>query len=138
MRELKFRVWDGEQMVSPDYIDRDGVAHWMRNCSPRCSKEVMQFTGLRDRYGKEIYEGDITLIRGEAGEVYTFVVKAGVARRDMASGWTVDIPSFYFESIKTGFQAFPIVKNYCGKHDLKLMSIIGNIKENTELLENAK
>lgn len=58
MREIKFRVWNGEAMVSPDYIDRNGIAHWKENSIPQSSGELMQYTGLKDKKGKEIYEGD--------------------------------------------------------------------------------
>ena len=59
MREIKFRVWNGECMISPDYIDREGVAHWHENSIPESSKELMQYTGLKDKKGNEIFEGDI-------------------------------------------------------------------------------
>ena len=59
MREIKFRVWNGEEMISPDYIDRKGIAHWKENSIPTSSKTIMQYTGLKDKNGKEIYEGDI-------------------------------------------------------------------------------
>lgn len=63
-REIKFRAWDGEQMVSPDYIDRKGRGHWKSDSVPICTgvnapDALMQFTGLHDAEGKEIYEGDI-------------------------------------------------------------------------------
>lgn len=57
-REIKFRVWNGEQMVSPDYIDREGVAHWKENSIPSVSYQIMQYTGLKDKNGNEIYQGD--------------------------------------------------------------------------------
>ena len=59
MRVIKFRVWDGENMISPDTIDRHGVARWITDSIPNMSKKLMQFTGLHDKNGKEIYEGDI-------------------------------------------------------------------------------
>ena len=59
MRTLKFRAWTGEQMVSPDYIARDSVAFWKENNIPTSSDKVMQFTGLLDKNGKEVFEGDI-------------------------------------------------------------------------------
>lgn len=58
MRILKFRVWNGEQMVCPDYIDRNGRAWWKENSIPTSSDKVMQFTGLHDKNGREIWEGD--------------------------------------------------------------------------------
>jgi hypothetical protein len=59
MRPIKFRVWNGEDMISPDRIDRDGTAWWKENSIPTCSKELMQFTGLLDKNGVEIWEGDV-------------------------------------------------------------------------------
>ena len=59
MREIKFRAWDGEQMVSPDYISRDGRAHWKADSIPTSTDKVMQYTGLRDKNGVMIFEGDV-------------------------------------------------------------------------------
>ena len=56
---IKVRVWNGEAMISPDYIDRNGVAHWKENSIPESSKDTLLFTGLLDKNGKEIFEGDI-------------------------------------------------------------------------------
>lgn len=58
-RELKFRAWNGEEMISPDYIDRNGRAFWKENSIPTYSDNVMQWTGLKDRHLNDIYEGDI-------------------------------------------------------------------------------
>jgi len=66
-REIKFRAWDGLKIIYPD---SDG---WFNNCKfanetilQTCrldialkNLEVMQFTGLLDKNGKEIFEGDI-------------------------------------------------------------------------------
>ncbi len=52
MRTIKFRYWDKEKkmMFLPDTISN---AVWNED------KPLMQFTGLLDKNGKEIYEGDI-------------------------------------------------------------------------------
>ena len=58
-REIKFRAWNGEQMISPDYISRSGTGFWTENSIPSYSTELMQFTGLRDKNEVDIYEGDV-------------------------------------------------------------------------------
>jgi hypothetical protein len=60
-REIKFRVWDkvtSKMYCWPihlsSYLDTNGE---VENCY--C---LQQYTGLKDRNGKEIYEGDIILL----------------------------------------------------------------------------
>ncbi len=61
---FKFRVWNGEQMVSPDYITRDGCAHWKEDSIPNSSNKLMQCTGIKDMEGNLVYEGDVIQVRG--------------------------------------------------------------------------
>jgi uncharacterized phage protein (TIGR01671 family) len=70
-RELKFRVWDGERMIF--LSDLSIGLKKSKKISPYAyfatdtfgshvklgHHELMQFTGLLDKNGKEIYEGDI-------------------------------------------------------------------------------
>lgn len=54
MREIKFRVWNTnlKRWVHPTYQ--------ITNCIPSSeANKPMQYTGLKDKNGKEIYESDI-------------------------------------------------------------------------------
>lgn len=97
---------------------------------------VGQYIGMSDKNAIKIFDGDIGEIKTQSGRVERFVVKWGIHRRDMASGWTVDIPGFCFYI--DGFPSFPIANNYLNGHDLDIIQIIGTIHTHPELLTTVK
>lgn len=141
MREIRFRFWDKEGAVMLDWLtvrqtafNRDDL-HLMYDVmgtDPNIIK--MQFTGLLDKNGTDIYESDIIELPLETGERINVICRFGTVQRKMDTGWLVDITGFYFQR-SDGLNSFPIANNYAGKHDLELFEVIGDIHSNPELLK---
>jgi uncharacterized phage protein (TIGR01671 family) len=122
-RQLKFRVWDKKYKEFVHWTDAshdDGVMSGIFNLNtiPQFSHCILlQFTGLKDCQGKDIYEGDIVewQFRGNWIIVYQGYRFCG---KD-ATGFCV------------GFQD-KILFDQTANH--QLVKVIGNIYENPELI----
>ena len=145
-RELKFRAWDEEEsemFYSNMYQDKTSMAFGLGNFLKECSDvevedTLMQFTGRKDVNNKEIYEGDIIIMKdypfyGNAEVITDSNQKCDELNYVGIVEWDVYIG--YFLNLK------PISKRVrggaCGStlQDYDEMIIIGNIYENPELLE---
>lgn len=136
MREIKFRAWNnnGKCMVTSPVGVATIISRFIRDFRPTSTgfgsrqSEVtpedyipMQFTGLKDKHGKEIYEGDILNYPRE--------------EQVISVRWSSD-----------GYWAFYEHRGFddgVGRGDWRLTTgislnseVIGNIYENPELLED--
>lgn len=125
MRQIKFRAWDFEIRKMIDHISLspriDEAIYGWGNNDVATSLYLMQYTGLKDKNGKEIYEGDIVDWDGDQ-----FEIKYGIQLVDAFEGIGFNLWSFYGRSEDIG-------------KAIRLQSaieVIGNIYENPELLKN--
>lgn len=144
MREIKFRIYDKENkvMTHPDgyvldsswfgvttehYLDDSGVADL-----PHSERQfaLMQFTGLKDKNGKEIYEGDIFKYEKHPSYLLDSFISSFVWGNEFGCfGYNVNA-----EIIGELFSPLSIHDEL--QHDfLNHIEIIGNIYENPELIK---
>lgn len=124
----KFRAWDSWRkrmsVVDRIYIDTEGVrlyddfGEYWRDFR---DVKLMQSTGLKDKNGKEIFEGDILACKTD-DEVINLNVF-----------WDEEHALFMFESKKYNEQE-PLAELV--ENNTYPFEIIGNIYENRELLED--
>lgn len=150
MRDIRFRAWDKESKTMITPIMGIGLLNfWGRVYEESYSPEglhgqlidrgwlLMQFTGLKDKNGKEIYEGDIVkiLVRDWAGcdgchESPQEHMESIANRLVVAFHKGEFVMSKYSKKYdQTYYQRF----DYGGVKDI--FEVIGNIYENPELIE---
>jgi uncharacterized phage protein (TIGR01671 family) len=120
-REIKFRAWIKNKKKMVYGKDATSSAHFTDSFKYRKNEvELMQYTGLKDKNGVEIYEGDIIVgTYKDMGIDTGSVVFKGC-------GFKVEIPN-------VGDDELVDWERYSDS-----IEVIGNIYENPELLEGEK
>jgi uncharacterized phage protein (TIGR01671 family) len=129
MREFKFRAWDENKMyyqvrcggmfddiptAPTTWSEKHG--DWV-NLTGQPYTKIMQFTGLKDKNGNEIYEGDIVKY----------------LQRNLSSAFGFEKGKDFTEEkrvIRFLDQSFNVPQGF-----IKELEIIGNIYENKDLLK---
>lgn len=133
MREIKFRWWDIKNKIMFDVNHIDFI-NWITNQSTFNSQQcifkwphkeviLMQFTWLKDKNWKEIYEGDILRLYNEEYNNYELFIEVIFNYK----------ACFFGKKIKNNTDDLwesDILYNY----NLDITEIIWNIYENPELL----
>jgi len=109
-RIIKFRAWDAEMKIMSHDIQNNLGFYLGHNYT------IMQYTGMKDKNRKEIYEGDIVEYKGREG------IKSYIVKYEYCG----------FSFVEVGHEncsaAFPTDKS----------KIVGNIYENPELIKKMR
>ncbi|WP_297456036.1 YopX family protein [Persephonella sp.] len=129
MRQIKFRAFieplNSMIQVSKLTLATSGdVMVWINDTFYFDGHEahLMQYTGLKDKNGKEIYEGDIVRVNIDELPPYTTVGQI-----------VYSAPAFALKNKSGALESLELlIMNYAPE---KVLEVIGNIYENPELLE---
>lgn len=126
-RKIKFRAWDSEEKIMHEWC-----SNFFSDCSPVTDYSgefdqipdtmiLMQYTGVDDDFGKEIYEGDIVRHKCYTGF------------GENANGDETEIFETYIGIIEYTDEAcfYPVCDYYFENGDI--IEVIGNIYQNPEL-----
>lgn len=111
MREIKFRAWNGHKMFPPTDVLNLNMANFKK------THILMQYTGLKDKNGTEIYEGDIVKDPRRV-----------IDHQNIEVFWSDNLSMFMIRNNRKTWseELYPHVERY---------EVIGNIYENPELLK---
>lgn len=125
MRKIKFRTWNkfNKKMLYEGFdISPDGNI-WINQFSVREQFILMQYIGLEDKNGIEIYEGDIVVTNNN-----------GKDGNDIceAKDWGNQVVTIDLYGVNLGCFSWDDKDSV---NHIRYVSIIGNIHENPELLD---
>lgn len=135
-RKIKFRAWDSEQKEMYLYGDIKDFTLGSVNRTD-AGYIFMQFTGIHDKNGKEIYEGDVVSIKELArseNDKQRMIRGSDYVSSEYIGVITWDNESCDYSCVQQG----QTIEDAVGfpRHEQE-MKIIGNIYENPELLNHA-
>ena len=133
MREIKFRVWDVDEttMSVPFGWDTSTTVDFSKwsmsklDVGDNSRFALMQYTGLKDKNGREIYEGDIVSTRSDSVEIY-------------AVKWMPHLAEYVFHDKTCNHTEWQYAMSQVIEYKDCLLGeweVIGNIYENPELLD---
>jgi len=137
-REYKFRAWHPEDKVMVYDLNSPQLFHGiLKDFDCTFTYIFMQYTGLKDKNRREIYEGDIvktdySVFINKTSDIHvvkfgSYPDNEGYACRDHWGFFIKNVARNYFDALSLG--------DY---QDSRGIEVIGNIYENPELMEKIR
>ncbi len=127
MKDIKFRMWYPALREMSEPAELGTIAHGYRGINFADGViEPMQYTGLKDKNGKEIYEGDLLISK----TIYIHK-DSDIKEKPCQVYWSDKLACFAVKT-ENGMSTLPgILMGWLPS----VFEVIGNIYENKELLE---
>ncbi|MGG5461486.1 YopX family protein [Clostridium sp. B9] len=134
-REIKFRAWDKttKKIYEVDSLNFRNEDLWLKLDDNKIiganffEVELMQYTGLKDIIGKEIYEGDIIPFHFDSNE-------KGVVKFGEYTDWNCKNETKHIGFYVDFYGTYKNINRKDLGYWIEVSYVVGNIYENPELL----
>lgn len=146
MRKIKFRVWAKFDSGNHGMLDHEAIKDWsIEELLEDKDDVVMQWTGIKDADGKEIYEGDVLeLVTENLSSEFldSCLSHTGVVRWVEGCEYWMSLFFPKYINVKGGKEFLVLREEEWGNEDNdiegKYVRVIGNIHENPEYKKESR
>ena len=138
MRTIKFRAWDKDwkikEMLYFSIFDTDDGLYCKDGVTDIRKSEIMQFTGLKDKNGKKVFQGDILKVQSAKKDYGSCSYGGFLKVVALTCGYTLEPFNPTLKEIEDKGE-FWDSSSLWHITESKYIEVIGNIYENPNLLK---